>query len=53
MNKSGLFGFFWWFSFDPYYYLILGGTNNVLLCSVTKDFVLSVESDNSKNTSAV
>ena len=37
----------WWFSFDLYY-LILGGTNNVLNFSATKIFVHSVESGTSK-----
>ena len=36
------------FSFDLQYYLILGGTNNVLHFSVTKIFVHSVESGTSE-----
>ena len=38
---------YWWFYFDLYY-LILGGTNNVLHISVTKICVDSVESGTSK-----
>ena len=37
-----------WFSFDLQYYLILGGTNNVLNFLVTKIFVHSLESGTSE-----
>ena len=46
MDKSVFL--YWWFSFDLQYYLILGGTDNVLHFSVTKIFVHSVESGASK-----
>ena len=45
MDKS--FFMYVWFSFDLYYYLILGATNNVLHSSVKK-IVHSVESGTSE-----
>ena len=39
---------YWWFSFDLHYYLILGGTDNVLHFSVKKFLVHSVESGTSE-----
>ena len=46
MDKSVLL--YQWFYFDLLYYLILGGTNNVLHISLTKHIVHSVESGTSE-----
>ena len=46
MDKSVFL--YWWFSFDLQYYLILGGTNNVLNFLVIKFFVHSLESGTSE-----